>query len=125
MRGKHPIAPEMAKPNLIRRPLRDLIAGLVQLPTTLSGDPDYDEADPDVLVDLAESAELVLQLVHEGLAAIGLMYAHTANQIAEGHIKAAHAAAVGRLQVELGEVHPYIHRLSSECRRYTADYVGD
>lgn len=125
MRGKHPIAPEMATPNLIRRPLRDLIAGLAQLPTTLSGDPDYSEADPDVLVNLAESAELVLQLVHDGLAAIGLLYAHTVDLIAEGHIKAAHAAALGRLQAELGELLPYIHRLSSECRRYTTDYVGD
>ncbi|WP_175657761.1 hypothetical protein [Burkholderia vietnamiensis] len=125
MKGKHPIAPEMASPDQIRRPLRDLIAGLAQLPTTLSGDPDYSEADPDVLVNLAESAELVLQLVHEGLTAIGLMYAHTANQIAAGNIKAAHAAALGRLQAELGELLPYIHRLSSECRRYTADYLGD
>ncbi|ARK53183.1 MULTISPECIES: hypothetical protein [Burkholderia] len=125
MRGKHPIAPEMAMPDLIRRPLRDLITGLARVPTTLSGEPDYSETDPDVLVDLAESAELLLQIVHEGLAAIGLMYAHTADQIAEGHIKAAHAAALGRLQAELGELLPYIHRLLLECRRYTADYVGD
>ncbi|WP_010105793.1 hypothetical protein [Burkholderia oklahomensis] len=48
-----------------------------------------------MLVDLAESVEQVLQIVHEGLVAIGLLYAHTANQIAEGYIKAAHAAALG------------------------------
>lgn len=115
----------MATPNLIRRPLRDLIAGMTQLPTTLSGEPDYSEANPGVLVNLAESAELALRIVHDGLASIGLLYAHTADLIAEGHIKAAHAAALGRLQAELGEMLPYIHRLSSECRRYTTDYVGD
>ncbi|RIV56481.1 hypothetical protein [Burkholderia pseudomallei] len=125
MRGQHPIAPEMATPNLIRRPLRDLTMGLARVPTTLSGEPDYSETDPDVLVDLAESAELVLQIVHEGLAAIGLLYAHTANQIAEGNVNTAHAVAIGRLQAELGELLPYIHRLLLECRRYTADYVGD
>lgn len=125
MRGKHRIAPEMAMPDLIRRPLRDLITGLARVPTTLSGEPDYSETDPAVLVDLAESAELLLQIVHEGLASIGLLYAHTANQIAEGNVNAAHAVAIGRLQVELGELLPCIYRLSSECRRYTADYVGD
>lgn len=81
MRGKHPIAPEMATPNVIRRPLRDLITGLARVPTTLSGEPDYSETDPDVLVDLAEAAELAIQIMHEGLASIGLLYAHT-NQIA-------------------------------------------
>lgn len=121
----HPIAPEMATPDLIRRPLRDVITGLAQLPTKLSGEPDYDEADPDVLVRLAESTELALQIVHDGLASIGLLYAHTADQIAAGQIKAVHAAALGRLQAELGELLPYIYRLSSECRRFTADYVGD
>lgn len=121
----HPIAPEMATPDLIRRPLRDVITGLAQLPTKLSGEPDYDEADPDVLVRLAESTELALQIVHDGLASIGLLYAHTADQIVEGSIKADHAAALGRLQAELGELLSYIHRLSSECRRYTADYAGD
>jgi len=125
MKGKHPIAPEMATPDLIRRPLRDLIAGLAQLPTTQSGEPDYDEADPDVLVRLAESAELAIQIMHQGLAAIGLLYAHTADQIAAGQIKAVHAAALGRLQAELGDLLPYIHKLASECRRYTADYESD
>ncbi|APY93466.1 hypothetical protein [Burkholderia pseudomallei] len=125
MRGEHPIAPEMATPDMIRRPLRDLIAGLAQLPTTPSGELDYDEAAPDVLVSLAESAELAIQIMHQGLSAIGLLYAHTADQIAAGQIKAVHAAALGRLQAELGEQLPYIYRLSSECRRFTADYVGD
>jgi len=95
MKGKHPIAPQMATPDMIRRPLRDLIAALAQLPTTPSGEPDYDEAEPDVLVFLAESAELAVQIMHQGLSAIGLLYAHTADQIAAGQIKAVHAAALG------------------------------
>jgi hypothetical protein len=125
MTGSFPAAPEMASPDLIRRPLRDLLAGLPALPVTESGQPDYAAADPDVLVGLARSAELVLQIVHDGFSAIGLFHACTAQQIAQGDIEAAHAAAVGRLMVELGEVLAYAQALSFECRRYTADYVGE
>lgn len=118
-----PIA--MASPDLIRRPLRDLLVQLPALPVTESGQPDYAAADPDVLVSLARSAELVLQIVHDGFSAIGLLHACTAQQIAHGDIGAQHAAAVGRLQVELGEVLAYAQTLSFECRRYTANYAGD
>jgi hypothetical protein len=58
---------DMASPARLRRPLRDLLALLPLLPTTEGGEPDYAEADPDLLVRLAESAELVLQIVHDGL----------------------------------------------------------
>jgi hypothetical protein len=125
MTGSFPTAPQTASPELIRRPLRDLLAGLPLLPVTQSGQPDYAAADPDVLVSLARSAELVLQIVHNGFSAIGLLHACTAQQIAHGDIGANHAVAVGRLQVELGEVLAYALALSFECRRYTADYVGD
>lgn len=125
MKGLHSIAPEMATPDLIRRPLRDLMAGLARLRIEESGEPDFANANPHELIRLAESAELALQIVHEGLASIGLLYAHTAQQIAEGSIKAHHAAVLGRLQAELAEALSYIHRLASECRRYTADYVSD
>ncbi len=124
MKGKHPSAPEMATPDMIRLPLRDLIAGLAQLPTTPSGELDYDEAEPDMLVSLAESAEITLQILYEGLASMGLLYSLSAHQIEGGHVRAAHAAAVGRLQAEVGGLLPFLHRLSSECRRYTTDYEG-
>ena len=118
-------APQMASPDLIRRPLRDLLAGLPTLPVTESGQPDYAAADPAVLVSLARSAELVLQIVHDGFSAIGLLHACTAQQIAHGDIGAQHAVAVGRLQVELGEVLAYAQTLSFECRRYTANDTAD
>jgi hypothetical protein len=76
--------------------LRDLFAGLPMLPVTESGKPDHAAADPDVLVSLARSAELVLQIVHNGFSAIGLLRACTSQQIAHGDIGAKHAAAVGR-----------------------------
>ena len=125
MTGSFPAAPQMASPDLVRRPLRDLLAGLPKLPVTQSGQPDYAQAEPDLLVQLAESAELVLQIVHDGFSAIGLLHACTAQQISDGNIGAHHAVAVGRLQVELGEVLAYAQTLSFECRRYTVDYVGD
>ena len=124
MKGKHPIVPQMATPDMIRRPLRDFIAELAQLPMTQSGEPDYAEAEPDVLVSLAESAELTAQILYAGLASLGLLYSWPAYQIEDGRVRAAHAAAVGRLQAEIGSLLPYLNRLSSECRRYTADYEG-
>lgn len=124
MKGKHPIAPEIASPDMIRRPLRDLLAGLAHIPTLPSGDPDYTEADPDVLVQIAECAELTLQIMYDGLASMGLLYSLSAHQIEDGNIRATHAAAVGRLQAEIGGLLLYLFRLSSECRRYTADYEG-
>ena len=74
MKGKHPLAPRMATPDMIRCPLRDFIAELAQLPMTQSGEPDYAEAEPDVLVSLAESAELAAQILYDGLASLGLLY---------------------------------------------------
>ncbi|MBN3802173.1 hypothetical protein GXB81_03765 [Paraburkholderia sp. Ac-20336] len=120
-----PVSPAAASMNLIRRPLRDLLCQLPSLPVTASGEPDYAEADPDLLVGFAESAELALQIVHGGFSAIGLLQASTVRQIEGGEVSATHAAALGRLLVELGEMLLHVHVLSVECRRYTADYVPD
>ena len=120
-----PVSPAAASMNLIRRPLRDLLRQLPCLPVTASGRPDFAEADPDLLVNLAESAELALQIVHGGFSAIGLLQASTAQQIADSKVSTEHAAALGRLLVELGEMLLFVHCLSVECRRYTADYIPD
>ncbi len=123
--GSFPVSPAAASMDLIRRPLRDLLRQLPSLAVTASGEPDYAETDPDLLVNLAESAELALQIVHGGFSAIGLLQASTARQIEGGEVGATHAAALGRLLVELGEMLLHVHGLSIECRRYTADYVPD
>lgn len=125
MTGLYLIASQMASPDLICRPLCDLLRKLPLLPLTETGIPDYVSANPDLLVGLAESAELVLRIVHDGFSAIGLLHTCTAQQIASGDISAAHTAALGRLLVELGEALVYVQALSFECRRYTADYVSD
>lgn len=123
--GTFPTPPAAATTDLIRRPLRDLLRLLPSLPVTTSGEPDYAEANPDLLVSLAESVELALQIVHGGFSAIGLLQASTAQQIADGKVGAEHAAALGRLLVELGEALLYVHGPSVDCRCYTADYVGN
>jgi len=120
-----PVAPAAASMNLVRRPLRDLLRQLPCLPISASGEPVWAEADPDLRVSLAESAELVLQIVHDGFAAIGRLQSHTSQQIEDGELKAIHAAALGRLLVELGEVLAHAQALAVECRRYTADYVSN
>lgn len=123
--GPFPISPTMARPEqMIRRPLRDLIAGLMLLPVKSSGEPDYAEADSDVLVKLAEAAELAIQIVHDGLTSIGILHAHSTQQLTDGHVRIMHTVALGRLQVELCEVLSYAYGLGIDCRRYTADYVA-
>jgi hypothetical protein len=124
MESRYPIAPELASMRLIRRPLRDSLTLLPQLSSKSSGQPDYAETGAARLIALAESAELVLQIMHEGLAAIGLLYACTVQQVEDGDIKAAHAVAIGRMQVELGEALAYMQTLAIESRRHTADYVA-
>jgi hypothetical protein len=123
--GTFPVSPAAASMNLIRRPRRAVLRQLPSLAVTASGEPDYAEIDPDLLVNLAKSAELALQIVHGGFSAIGLLQASTAQQIEGGGVGATHAAALGRLLVELGEMLLHVHGLSLECRRYTTDYVLD
>jgi len=123
--GRFPVSPAMARPEqMIRHPLRDLIAGLTLLPVKPCGEPDYAEADSDVLVKVAEAAEMAIQIIHDGLASIGILHAHSTQQIADGHLRIAHAVALGRLQIELCEVLSYAYGLGIDCRRYTANYVA-
>ncbi len=61
--------------------------------------------------------------MHDRCSALGLLQSYTAQQIEDGNFRATHAAALGRLLVEPGEVLLYVHGLSVECRRYTSDYV--
>lgn len=124
MAGTYPDAPEVASLDLLRRPLRDLLSRLPRLRVNESGQPDFAAAEPDLLVGLAESTELLLRIVHDGFSAIGLLNAVTAPGIANGDIAATHTVAIGRLMVELAEVLAYAQALSYECRRHTADYVG-
>ena len=106
MIGQHPIGPQVVTPDMIRRPLRDFIAELAQLPMTQFGEPDYAEAEPNVLVRLAESAELTLQILYDGLASLGLLHSLSAHQIEDGSVRAAHAAAVGHRTPRLGACSP-------------------
>lgn len=123
--GRFPVSPAMAGlEQMIRRPLRDLIAGLTLLPVKPSGEPDYAEADSDVLVNLAEAAELAIQIIHGGLTSIGILHAHSTQQITDGHLRTVHTVALGRLQIELCEVLSYAYGLGIDCRRHTADYVA-
>ncbi|PMS25280.1 hypothetical protein C0Z19_10025 [Trinickia soli] len=115
----------MARPEqMIRHPLRDLIAGLMLLPVKRCGEPDYAEADSDVLVKVTEAADMAIQIVHDGLASIGILHAYSAQEIVDGQLRIEHAVALGRWQIELCEVLSYAYGLRIDCRRYTTDYVA-
>ncbi|PTB21618.1 hypothetical protein C9I57_08295 [Trinickia symbiotica] len=95
------------------------------LPVNESGHPDFAAAEPDLLIGLAESAELLSHILHDGFSAIGVLHVCTAPGIANGDITATHTVAIGRLMVELAEALAHTQGLSHECRRYTVDYIGD
>ncbi|KVN13903.1 hypothetical protein WT09_16810 [Burkholderia stagnalis] len=84
MAGTYLDAPEMASLDLLRRPLCDLLSRLPRLPVNESGQSDFAAAEPDLLVGLAESTELLSRIVHDGFSAIGLLNAVTAPGIANG-----------------------------------------
>ncbi|ODQ40795.1 hypothetical protein [Burkholderia ubonensis] len=123
--GRFPVSPAIAWPEqAIRRPLCDLIAGLTLLPVKPCGEPDYAEADSDVLVKVAEAAEMAIQIIHDGLTSIEILHAHSTQQINDGHLRIAHTVVLGRLQIELCEVLSYAYRLGIDCRQHTTDYVA-
>ena len=110
---------------ILRGPLRNLLRQRPSLLVTEGGRPDFVAAHPDLLVSLAEPAELALQIVNGEFSAIGLQQSNTAQQIDDGEIWVSRTAAVGRLMVEHGEVLAYAQALSFECRRHTADFIGN
>lgn len=117
------VSAALAPAGLIRRPLRDLLIRLPQLPVTPTGAPDWNAADPDLLVELGTSAELLMQIVHAGLASTGVLHACSVRQLVDDAASIAHTATLGRLQVELAEMLLHVHTLATACRSYTSDYM--
>lgn len=106
-----------------KRPIRDLLLQLPLLQTTPELDIDYAVADPALLVQLSDNAEIVMDTVLRGLSAIGLLMAHSAPEIETHDISADATEALGFLMAELSELASLAHCLSVACRRETIDYA--
>lgn len=105
------------------RPLRDLLLSMPYLSVTPEAEIDYAAADPALLVQLAEDAEITLNTIHRGVSAIGLLMAYTAPESETRDLSADVTEALGFLLAELGDFAAVAHCLSAACRRFTADYA--
>ena len=86
--------------------MRDL---LLQLPllTARPGEAiQYEEADPFLLVQIAENAEVAMNTIHLGLSAVGQILARAAPEVETGEISSDATEALGWLLAELGDLRP-------------------
>ncbi|MBS1196505.1 MAG: hypothetical protein H6R18_290 [Proteobacteria bacterium] len=105
-----------------RRPMRDLLLQLPLLSVTPSGEIDYEAADPDLLVQIADNAEISMRTIHLGLSAIGILLAHAAPELETGDVTANVIEAIGWTMAEMGDFASTAHCLAVASRRYTTDY---
>ena len=105
------------------RPLRDLLLLMPLLPVSDRGDIDYNEADPEVLKQLAANADLSMSVLNRGTAAIGRLLVAVSPEIGTGEFSADAMESVGWLISELADLAAAAQCLSVACHRYTADYA--
>jgi hypothetical protein len=103
--------------------MRDLLLQLPLLTITAELEINYAAADPALLVQLADSAEVTMRSIHLGTAAIGQLLARAAPEIECGEISADVIEGLGWLLAELGDAAAVAHSLGAGCRRHTADYA--
>ena len=97
-------------------PVRDLLSKLrqVQPEVTITGT----TAIPHRLrAPMAESAETVMAVCQNGMAALGQLLAHSSPVIEDGTVGADSLEALGWLIAELGDMTAYCLVLAAECRR--------
>ena len=66
---------------------------------------------------MAESAETVMAVCQNGMAALGQLLAHSSPVIEDGTVGADSVEALGWLIAELGDMTAYCLVLAAECRR--------
>lgn len=106
-----------------QRPLRDLLQRLPRLPLKVTKDIDFEAADADLLVALADDAETTVNVLHHGVGAIGHLLAHSAVAIEDGSISADCVESLGYLIAELGDLGAGCMALAARCRALTFDYT--
>jgi hypothetical protein len=105
------------------RPLRSLLLLLPLLNAQQGSKVVYGEADPDLLVQLAEDAEAVIGTVQLGSSAIGQLMAHAAPEIEDRTVCSDTVEALGWLLSELNDAAATLMVLMAECRQSTMDYA--
>lgn len=97
------------------RPIRQLLSDLRKLE---AGPADTAKTGVSALLNrrMAQNAETVMAICHHGLAALGLLLAHSSPVIEDGTVGADSVEALGWLMAEIGDLASACAVLSSECR---------
>ena len=105
------------------RPLRDLLLLMPLLPVSDRGEIDYNAASPALLMQLGANADLSMQTIQRGTAAIGRLLVAVSPEIGTGEFSADAMESIGWLLAEIGDLAATAQCLSVACHRYTADYA--
>jgi hypothetical protein len=109
-------------PKSSSRPLRDFILQLPLLSINAKSEIYYEQADPALLVQLADNGDIAMRTIHLGLSAIGLLLANSAPEFETHEISGDATEALGWLLAEWGEFAAVAHCISAGCRRQITDY---
>ena len=107
------------------RPMRDLLKRLPLLPSTVKQEIDFPAADVSLLVAIGDDAQTTTQVIHHGIASIGMLLAHSAAVIEDGTVGASDVESLGYLLAELGDMAASLMTLSAQCRQQTFDFTPE
>lgn len=107
------------------RPMRDLLKRLPMLPMTGKQEIDFPAADVSLLVAICDDAETTIQVIHHGVATLGMLLAHSAPVIEDGTVGADDVEHLGFMLAELSDLGASLMSLSAQCRRQTFDFAPD
>lgn len=108
----------------VTRPLRQLLLALPKLKVADDGRTDYEASDPALLVQIAESAEVLQRVISLGTSAVGQLMVYASVDIDTGDFGQEAIEALGWLMAELGSGAAACMELASPCREATADFTG-
>ena len=105
-------------------PMRDLLKRLPLLPTGNNGI-DFPAADVSLLVAIGDDTDTMIQIIHRGVATLGMLLASAAPVIEDGTVGADDVENLGNLLSELGDMAASLMSLSAQCRRQTFDFAPE
>jgi len=108
----------------VSRPLRQLLLALPKLKVADDGRTDYDASAPEVLVQIAESAELLQRVIFLGTSAVGQLMAFASADIDTGEVGQDAIEALGWMLATLGDGAAACMVLAAPCRLATVDFTG-
>jgi hypothetical protein len=105
--------------------MRDLFKRLPMLPMTGKQEIDFPAADVSLLVAIGDDAETTIQVIHHGVATLGMLLAHSAPIIEDGTVGADDVENLGFMLAELCDLAATLMSLTAQCRRQTFDFAPE